>query len=320
MIRLKKNYEGKSALVVMGGPSIIENNYDLSLINKDRYTVFIESKALTPLFLKFRLEPDFFLMFFPEKCQSNSMQMVIYQSFLADINLTNFIKPEYLEEYYYLKNNFEQNFELWNPKKGKHKRFKFKNNVILKNSPWSLLENIPELKIITRNDDKSRKLGPDVRKLKNDMFYYTDQIAEGEFNIDNYFTPSEVNGCVRLNGYGHLNSAAIALFPLLFYMGFRKIYLIGMDMSMLGSMEYSSLYTFRSLKHYKKFFNKAGSVFNYNFKKNKVQFMRPPYEFDNMRQIMTYDKVEFINIYEPFEFAAPFDLIRNISFRDFLNE
>jgi hypothetical protein len=103
-------------------------------------------------------------------------------------------------------------------------------------------------------------------------------------------------------------------------MGFEKIYFIGMDMSMLGSMEYSALYTFKSLKEYEKFFKKATVVFNPCFKRSKNKFMRPPYEFDDMQEVLGYDKIEFVNVYEPFEFAMPLKGIRNITFKEFLNE
>ena len=95
---------------------------------------------------------------------------------------------------------------------------------------------------------------------------------------------------------------------------------MGIDMSMFGSMEYSSLYTFKSLGHFCKFFNKATPVFNYAFKKNRIQFMRPPYDFVDMRRIMSYKRIEFINIYEPFVHSLPLEGIRNISFSQFQNE
>ena len=48
--------------------------------------------------------------------------------------------------------------------------------------------------------------------------------------------------------------------------------------------------------------------------------MRPPYEFDDMKEVLGYDKIEFVNVYEPFEFAMPLKGIRNITFKEFLNE
>ena len=42
---------------------------------------------------------------------------------------------------------------------------------------------------------------------------------------------------------GMLNAAAIGLYPLLRYMGFTEVFCLGMDMSMLGTMEYAAPYT-----------------------------------------------------------------------------
>lgn len=318
MIRLKKQYEGKSAVVIMGGPSIIENNLDLGLIDKNKYTIFLESKSLTPYFLSYKLIPDFFLMFFPEKCHANALQQVIYQSLLAGIDLSRLLKPDYLRQYYDLKDNFDNYFEVWNPERSPHKKYKFKNHVVLEDSPFSLLPELPNTAIITRI--KSEERFAYLNKLKNERFVYGDRLIKENFQLEKYFNPEEVNGCLMLNGYGSVNSAAIALFPILNYMGFKKIYFIGMDMSMLGSLEYSSLYTFRSLRHYAKFFKKARAVFNFNFIENKKKFMRPPYEFENFKQIFRYDKIEFINIFEPFEFALPLEGMRHITFYEFLNE
>lgn len=318
MIRIADKYKDKNALVIMGGPSIIEKNFNLGLIDKDKYTVFLESKALTPKFLEFGIKPDFFLMFFPEKCQTNSLQHVIYQSFMADINLSKLLKPEHIAEYNHLKDEFNSFFEIWRPHKGAHKKYKWRNHIIMKNSPFDLLSNLPDTAIIARINPEEKC--PFVADFNNEMLFYEDRLMEGDFCLNKYYSSTKAEGCLMLNGYGHLNSAAIALFPLLAYMGFRKIYFVGMDMSMLGSMEYSALYTFKSLKHFRKFFKKAIPVFNYHFKENRKKFMRPPYEFRNMKEVINYDKIEFINIYELFEFAKSIDGMRNISFKEFLNE
>ncbi len=48
MIRLRDKYKEKSAFI------------------------FLEAKSLTPYFSKFKLKSDYFLMFYPGKCKSNS--------------------------------------------------------------------------------------------------------------------------------------------------------------------------------------------------------------------------------------------------------
>ncbi|HLD82408.1 MAG TPA: hypothetical protein VI976_00465 [Candidatus Omnitrophota bacterium] len=319
MLRLKDKFKNKCALNIMGGPSVLEHHFNLRLIDRNKFVVFLEAKSLTPKFLEFGLEPDFFMMFFPEKCQTNSFQHVIYQSFLAGIDLSKLLKPQYLEEYDYLKANFQQYFEAWRPQRGPHKKYKLKELAILKNSPFGLLPRLPKMPLIARSDllEKHRT----IPALNNRQSYlYTVRLMEGDFSLEKYFAPEDSNGILTLNSYGHLNSGAIALFPLEAYMGFKKIYFIGMDMSMLGSLEYSSLNTFRSSRHFSRFFKKALPIFNPCFKENKKKFMRPPYEFEDLKSIMSYKAIEFVNIYEPFEFALPLEGIRNISFKQFLNE
>ena len=358
MIRLKNKYKGKAALSIMGGPAILENNFDLSLINKEKCVTFLEAKALTPEFLKYGLKPDYFLMFFPEKCQSNSLQHMMYQSFLVDFDISKLLKPEYIEEYQNYKSKFDHYFEVWNQERTAYKRYKLKNDVVLDNSPWKLLEGLPDMDIITRGDNEQRNVGPDINKLKNKMYFYYDNLANEELNIDKYFNPQEIDGCLRLNSCGRVNSAAMALYPLLNYMGFSKVYFIGMDMSLLGSMEYSAFHTFKSMKHFNQFFNVARQTYNLVFplgtkkgfnkffksvrekvsEKNATQksakkicknllydiwglkgkFMRERRQFTDCKKLFSYKGIEFINIYEPFKYARLVPGIRNMSYKDFI--
>ena len=71
MHRLKNAYRGERAAVILGGPSLIEQQFELERLASRNYVVFLESKALTPRFLQSGLVPDYFLMLFPEKCSSN---------------------------------------------------------------------------------------------------------------------------------------------------------------------------------------------------------------------------------------------------------
>lgn len=316
MHRLKQKYGDKSAVIIMGGPSIIENGYDLSRIDRGKHTVFLESKALTPLFLKYGLSPDYYLMFFPQKCQTNAFQQIVYQSFLADVDLEKLLNPEYLAEYSYLKDHFAEYFEIWNPKKGPHKKFRLKSGIELKNSPFELIDKFPDMGIITRYMEKD-EFG--IGNLPNEKYYFDETQANTEYSQERYFNPEEKEGKVILNNYNHMNSAAIALFPILAYMGFANVYLIGMDMSMLGSMEYSALYCFKSMRHFKKFFKKARQVYNAKFIPNKRYFLRPLYEFEDFSKILCYDRIKFKNIYEQFEYAAPIEGIENITFKEFVN-
>ena len=359
MIRLKDKYKGKAALSIMGGPSILENNFDLRRIDRDKYTIFLEAKALTPRFLASGVKPDYFLMFFPDKCQSNSLQHVMYQSFLVDFDLSDLLQPEYEAEYKYYRDNFNTYFEPWVNRKKGYKKYRFRNDAVLKNSPWDLLQHFPDMDIITRCDNRKEKYGPDISRLKNRMYFYDDQYIDGKFDIESYFNPQEIDGRIRLSAYGHVNSSAIALYPLLNYMGFDKVYFLGMDMSLLGSMEYAALYTFKSMRYFNNFFNAARSAYGYDFPLGlrqglgrffkkvsnnisrrefmsffsgaiyksflydvyglKGKFLRDRKQFSDCRQLFAYKEIEFINIYEPFKYARPIPGIKNITYQYFLN-
>jgi len=317
MKRLKNIYTGRDALMIFGGPSIVENQLPLERVDRARYTVFLESKALTPYFIKAGLMPDFYLMFYLEKCKSNAFQHVVFQSFLADMDLTGLIRDEYQDEYQFLKENFRMFFEAFRPERGVHKRFRYKTEVFLRDSPLDLLSRFPETACLAFRDNFLAYR--ESFHVANPVYTCGIGPADAEFDLGDYFTLDESGDIPRVKDYSFLNSASIALFPVLNFLGFRTVFFLGMDMSMLGSMEYAACYTFKSLAHYRKFFKKARRAFSGNFKENKRPFMRPPHEFAALEKILKYQGMNFVNIYEPFEYSLPVDGIPNISFKEFLN-
>src|SRR5205814_96721 len=113
--------------------------------------------------------------------------------------------------------------------------------------------------------------------------YLFDQIPKsGSFDLADYYTVIEQDGRVVVRDYGFYNSAAIALYPLLRYMGFQTAYCLGMDMSMLGTMEYAAPYTFKSMLHYRWFFRNTRHVFNAAYRQNRPWYIRPKSEFENL--------------------------------------
>ncbi len=317
MISLKNKHQNQRALVIFGGPSIVANRYPLQSIDKSRYTVFLESKALTPYFLKSGLVPDYYLMFFLEKCKSNAFQHVVFQSFLADIKLDDLLREQFLAEYHFMKDHFDMFFEPFRPHKGPHKKYRYRPDVFLKNSPLDLLANFPGVAGLSIESNFQDYAGS--FSYQNPVHKFHVRKAEKQFDLDDYFHVDDEGDIPSLKDYSFLNSAAIALFPILKYLGFDSVFFLGMDMSMLGSMEFAACYTFKSMKHYEKFFKKAQRVFNASFRENKRKFMRPPYDFEAVEQILSYRGMTFLNIYEPFEYAMPVPGIRSISFKEFLN-
>ena len=315
MQQLKNAYRGERAAVICGGPSLIEQRVNLRRLKSDGYVVFVEAKALTPYLLEQGGEPDYFVMPFPEKCKDNALQHFIFRSFLARIDIRSCLKPAYRLLVDDMRKNFTQYFEPWRPERGSHKRYRWKPDVFLKDSPFDLLGRLPSVKVIT-NEQRLAQQFPGMR-YQNPRYLFEQAPGAQAMNLEKYYHPLEQDGRVILRANGFLNSAAIALFPLLRFMGFSEVYLLGMDMSMLGSLEYAALYTFRSMAHFWWFFMRAKGVFNAAYKVNRPFYFRPRSEFEDARAVLNCDGIQFIRVYEPFKYAAPLQGVRTISLAEF---
>ena len=249
-------------------------------------------------------------------------------------DLSDLLKDEFIEEYHTIKLNFEKYFEPWKSKMI-HKRYRYKYDVFLPGSPFDLLPSLPTMSAITFATAFHSQMTS--FPFSNPLYWYDISETVTKFYLDEYFKPVEEEGMLKLKNYGFLNAAAIALYPLLNYMGFKKVYFLGMDMSMFGSMEYAACYTFKSMRHFGLFFKKARRVFSYSFRpqwhnvlklllKLKIDliprkcFLRPTCEFDDMREIFEYKGMEFINVYEPFRYAIPVRVIRNITYKELIDQ
>jgi hypothetical protein len=352
LIELNNKYQGRSAVVIMGGPSIIENNYDLSILSEMDHIIFLESKALTPKFLEYGIVPDYYMMFYPEKTRTNTLQYQFIQALSSGFDLGPCLKEKHVQEWLDFKDNFGNYADIWRIAYP-NKRYRIKKDVVLQNSPISLIEKLPKMKLITYDKAyEADKFG--AVNIPNQVYTYTHNETLTD-NLDNYFNPEVVNGKLTISNIGTINSAAIALYPLLNYMGFTRVIFIGMDMSMLGHLEYASCYTFKSLKHFNKFVNYSRETFSavfprgiskglkqftssilYDFRYMNIKqllstsrikaldndlfglqrkFMRTKNEIRACRELFDYINVDYINVYEPsFKYAEPIPNIRNISF------
>ena len=356
MIKLQNKYSGKSALFIPGGPSILENKYDLTQLSKKDHIIFLESRALTPKFLENGIEPNYLMMPFPEKARTNTLQQMFLCAISCGYDLGKCLNEIYLDDWINFKKYFPDNVKIWKITYP-HKRYRIKENVILEDSPISLIEKLPNMDIIT-NDSEYKIDGFHKLNIQNKVYKY---IHNQEFasNLKEYFRPKIIDGEVSVVKHSTTNSAAIALYPILNYMGFNKVYFLGMDMSMLGQFEYSSLYTFKTLNHYSKFFNYARNTFSYQFplgiikgslsfaktfyndakKLNIVEliaydkfrklhhdwfglqgkYMRPKQELQDCSLIFRYPEIKFINIYEPFKYATQLLGADNITYNEYIN-
>jgi hypothetical protein len=356
VINLKNSYTGQEAVVIFGGASIINNKYDLSLLSKNSI-IFLESKALTPHFKSFGIEPNYYFLPYPEKSRTNSLQHVFIQSISSGYKLEKSLKNKYLKSWIEFKDRFHEYADIWRLEYP-HKKYRIKGGVALKNSPISLIEGFPNMGIITYEKAYNND-GFSLMNFSNKVYKYTHSNKVTQ-NIEKYLNPKIIDEKLTINSMGFINSAAISMYPILEYMGFKKVILIGMDMSMLGSMEFSAPYTFKSMEHYGKFFNASRQTFShkfprglykgllrlsysffkdlYHFNVKKIfsrekysnfykdifglsgKFMRERDQLKDVEIIFKNSKMEFINIYEPFEFSQKIPGIKNISYKEYLRE
>lgn len=316
MIRLKNAHRGQKALVMFGGPSLLAQGFDFGWLRDCGYTTFLETKALTPGLVDTGVQPDYYLMLFPEKAQDNTLQHWVYRSLLADVNIDWLLKAACRPVARDLRENFDRYFESWRPHRGAHKRFRHRPGVFLKDSPYELLAQVPESRIIA-NRERREHYFPSF--AYEDRTYYFDQwIHDGQFDLEQYFSPLERGGRVLVGGgRTFMNSAAIALYPLLRYMGFDEVFFLGMDMSILGSFEFAAPYTFQTMAHFWWFWRRNGYVFNGNYKANGWMFKRPQSEFDDLRLLWTNAPLRFTRVYDPWRHSSPIDGIRTVSMAEF---
>jgi hypothetical protein len=342
--RLRDRFPGGRAVVVLGGPSILCHGFDLGRLRARDLVVFLESRALTPRFLEYGVEPDFLIALYPEKCKANALQGVCVQAMFAGIDLRPLLRDEYVPEVDRVRTLFDAYFEPWKPDVP-HKRFRWKPDVFFDGSPFDLLRRLERTACLAFREPYDRYVRQ--QELAQDVYVYDMEPRTGPFDGRAYYDVLVDGDRAVVRDFQFTNSAAIALFPLLRFMGFSSVTLIGMDMSMMGSMEYASLYTFRSLAHFRTFFERARVVFSASYPRRfwselarqvsmrglpglfapaawrpltdrRPWFIRPYYEFDSLEAVLAGAGMSFVNVYEPWEFARPVPGVKNVRFKDFL--
>jgi hypothetical protein len=317
MIRLKNAYRGERAAVIFGGPSLVEQNFDFSALRRKGYVVFLEAKALTPRFLESGLEPDYYLMPFPSKCKDNALQAFVIRGQYADVNIVPFLKSRWRPMARDLRANFGKYFEKGRVHKGAHKRYRYRPDIYLPDSPFDLLQKLPRMRLVTHGRFLTEQFPSYVPDERVHVFDTLD--PEKSFSPELYYDVLERNGVTTLRQFSsQLNSAAISVYPLLHYMGFREVFCLGMDMSMLGSMEYAAPYTFRSMLAFRWFFFRTRHVFNAAYRPNRPYFYRPASEFDDLREVVACPQLKLMRVHSPWKYAAAISGIPTISVEQFL--
>jgi hypothetical protein len=264
--------------------------------------------------------PDYFLMLFPEKCASNSFQSLVYRSFLAGYDLEALVRRDFVPVVRMMRERFDEYFEAWRPQRGPHKGYRWRPGVALPDSPCGLLGRIPSTRVLVNGRLFSAYFADFTHANERYEFEQAPAVAGDRFSPDGYYDVDERDGAVFVRDYGFLNSGAIALYPLLRYLGFRTVYFLGMDMSMLGTMEYAAPYTFKSVLHYRWFFRKTKHVFNAKFRPNRPWYIRPQTEFDDLRALLDPEKIDLIRVFAPYKYTVPTPFMHSIDEAGFWRE
>jgi hypothetical protein len=313
--RLKDAYRGERAAVILGGPSMIDQAFAFDRLRTKNLVVFLESKALTPHFLASGLRPDFLLMLFPEKCSNNGFHNFVFRAFLAGYDLDPLVKPEFLPVVREMRARFNDYFEQGNAARGPHKRFRWRPDVHLPDSPYELLAGLPDTKVLANGALLDRYF-PGFRH-PNARYLFEQPAISAPFDRDAYYDVQDRDGRVVVGNFGFYNSAAIALYPLLRYMGFRTAYFLGMDMSMLGTMEYGAPSTFKSMLHYRWFFRRTRHVFNAAYRQNSPWYIRPRSEFSDLEALIDPERIDLVRVYSPYKYTVPIPFMKTVSEADF---
>ena len=95
------------------------------------------------------------------------------------------------------------------------------------------------------------------------------------------------------------------------------MYFLGMDMSMLGSMEYGAPYTFKSMLHFRWYFRRTRHVFNASYRANRPWYLRPRSEFAALESVIDSDRINLVRVFDPYRYTVSTPFMPSISEADF---
>ena len=315
MLRLKNKYAGERAAVVLGGPSLISLNFDYGRLNRAGFVVVAASKSLSPETMARGLQPDCFLMMFPESCKDNSLQSFALRSFCSGVDLGPYLKHRWRGVFAEIRDDFDRYLEKWRPHRGPHKRFRWKPGVYLKDSPLDVLLRHPEIKIVA-NGPLLDEHFPELESPHN-IYRYEQSTEPEEFELDRHYTMIERDGTVLNRLSGMSSSTSIALYPILRFMGFSEVYLIDMDLNMIGSVEFAAPFTFKTMWHFKRFYKKTFRVFSSKQTLNRPVWLRPQHDFDDTKMLLNYDGMHIVRVFNPHRYVGSLDGVPSITFGQF---
>lgn len=303
----KKFYNRKNAIVIMGGSSILKYINILHKIDRKRNILFAESKCLGETLLKEKISPDFLIAPYAEKLKDNYLQNYIFRSIVVGANIKKYIRKIHFSAVDEIINNLSKYIETWKPHRGIHKKFKYKKNLYLKNSPYSYLNLFPNTKII---------LNMKNFKENFERVYFKNKIIK--LNIINNTNKKKLKNHINIVETDILNSAGIVCLPMLKYLGFKKIFLLGMDMNFLGSLEFNVNKIFKSFFHFSIFFFKIRKTFNAEFKTNlPFYFLRPKKDFYDLSELVKKLKLNVLLVNTGSFFEKKINNVKIINYKIF---
>ncbi len=315
MLRLKNKHAGQRAAVVLGGPSLLALDFDYGRLRSAGFVVVAASKSLSPETVARGLRPDYFLMMFPESCKDNSLQSFVLRSLCAGVDLGPYLKRRWRRVADEIRGDFDGHLENWRPHRGPHKRFRWKPGIHLKDSPLDVLMRHPEIAVVA-NGSLLEEHFPDL-EFPHEVFRYEQSTEPEEFDIERYYTMFERNGTVLNRHNGMSSSSSIALYPILRFMGFREVYLVDMDLSMIGSVEFAAPFTFKTMWHFKRFYKKTFRVFSSKQTLNDPIWLRPQNDFDDTKALLNYDGMRIVRVVNPHKYVGSLDGIPSMPFGRF---
>jgi hypothetical protein len=352
MHRLENACRGERALVLLGGPSVLAADLDVGRVAAKGFVTFLEARALSPRLIEWSLKPDFYMMFYPEKSKANSFQAMIVNSMMAGFDIGPLVAHACQDEVRHLQTQHDALFTQ-GPINLTHKRLLWRPDVYLPKSPFALLDQLPAMKLIAYRQALEKAI--DRQKFRQDLFTYDLASDADGFSVERYFAPRIRDGRLVVELSQFSNSVAIALYPILKFLGFTKVYLLGADQSLLGSMEFAAPYTFRSMTHFRTYYDRARRSFGTHFPasdradaaediqarwrsdglgalghapfwdscrayvRGRAPFIRPRVEMRDAAALLRAAKgIEFINVHVPYRYSRPAQGIANISFAELL--
>jgi hypothetical protein len=320
-LKINNKFKKFDAIILFGGPSSLKYIKQLRELRKRNKNIKIiaEAKTITPQLVNSKIKIDYILCAFPEKLLDNSFQNYLLRSFCSNINIKFFIKHKFYKEFYYIKKNFYKIYENWKPQKGQHKRYRIKKNYEFKNSPLYLLKRFKNFKIIS-DLEKIKKIFKKKISFKNVYKIKIDTKLK-KYSYKKYIDQKIKNNTLELNGFGNLNSLFISTIPIVTRMGFKRIFLFGLDMNMMGTLEYSSKNIFKSFIHFLIYLVLCRKSFGANFKLNfPFIYLRPKSEFKALSKMFSSIKYDIYNVNEFNFFNGSIKNLPEIEYQKFFKE